>query len=38
VCKRLIENLGGRIWAVSRPGGGAEVGFALPLLDQSEGS
>ena len=30
-CKRLIESLGGRIWAASRHGGGSEFGFALPL-------
>jgi signal transduction histidine kinase len=30
VCKRLIEALGGRIWAQNRPGGGFEIGFALP--------
>ncbi len=31
VCRRIVESLGGRIWARSREGGGAEVGFALPL-------
>jgi PAS domain S-box-containing protein len=31
VCKRIVESLGGRIWARRREGGGAEVGFALPL-------
>jgi PAS domain S-box-containing protein len=31
VCKRLAEVQGGRVWAVARPGGGSEVGFALPL-------
>jgi signal transduction histidine kinase len=29
VCKRLIEAMGGRIWAKNRPEGGLEVGFAL---------
>jgi two-component system sensor histidine kinase KdpD len=30
VCRRLIESLGGRIWAQPRPGGGLEVAFAVP--------
>ena len=30
VCKRLITVMGGTIWALSRPEGGAEVGFSLP--------
>jgi PAS domain S-box-containing protein len=33
-CKRVVELLGGRIWARPREGGGAEFGFALPLLGQ----
>ena len=32
VCRRLVEAQGGRIWANLRPGGGLEVGFALPAL------
>jgi signal transduction histidine kinase len=32
LCKRIVEELGGRIGAVPRDGGGAEVRFALPLL------
>ncbi|MFL5756552.1 MAG: ATP-binding protein [Chloroflexota bacterium] len=32
VCKRITTALGGRIWAAPRHGGGAEVGFALPLV------
>jgi signal transduction histidine kinase len=32
VCKRLVAAQGGRIWANLRPGGGLEVGFALPAL------
>ncbi|HWC30921.1 MAG TPA: ATP-binding protein [Dehalococcoidia bacterium] len=32
VCRRLVEAQGGRIWAKLRPGGGLEVGFALPVL------
>ena len=31
VCKRIVEAQGGRIWAGPRDGGGADVGFALPL-------
>jgi signal transduction histidine kinase len=34
VCKRLIETLGGAIWAHPRPGGGTEVGFSLPILEE----
>ncbi|HEX3264943.1 MAG TPA: ATP-binding protein [Candidatus Limnocylindrales bacterium] len=29
VCARLIDAMGGRIWAANRPEGGAEFGFAL---------
>jgi len=29
VSSRLIDAMGGRIWALNRPGGGAEFGFAL---------
>jgi signal transduction histidine kinase len=32
VCKRLVEAQGGRIWATNRLEGGAEFGFALPLI------
>jgi signal transduction histidine kinase len=31
VCKRIVEAHDGRIWAQPRDGGGAEIGFALPL-------
>ena len=31
VCRRIVHQLGGRIWARSRDGGGAEFGFALPI-------
>jgi two-component system sensor histidine kinase KdpD len=34
VCARLIAAMGGRIWAVPRPDGGAEFGFALDVLDE----
>jgi K+-sensing histidine kinase KdpD len=31
VAARLIHAMDGRIWALPRPGGGAEFGFSLPL-------
>ncbi len=34
VCARLITAMDGRIWAVPRPEGGAEFGFALTQLDE----
>jgi signal transduction histidine kinase len=33
VCARLVEAMGGRIWATSRSGGGAEFGFTLRILE-----
>lgn len=36
VCKRLIELQGGRVWARTRPTGGAEFGFSLPALDAED--
>jgi signal transduction histidine kinase len=30
VCKRLVEAMGGDMWAKNRAGGGADVGFSLP--------
>ena len=30
VSRRLVEAMGGRIWAIPRAGGGSEFGFALP--------
>ena len=30
-CKRVVESLGGRVWARARPDGGSEFGFGLPL-------
>jgi PAS domain S-box-containing protein len=30
-CRRVVESLGGRVWAAAREGGGSEFGFALPL-------
>jgi PAS domain S-box-containing protein len=32
VCQRIVDSLGGRIWAIPREGGGTEAGFALPLM------
>lgn len=36
VCKRLIEAMGGQIWARSRSAGGLEVGFSLPPYEEME--
>ena len=36
VCKRLVEEQGGRINAQPRPDGGAEFGFTLPLNEPRE--
>jgi PAS domain S-box-containing protein len=36
VCQRVVVALGGRIWARPRDGGGAEVGFALPVTRELE--
>jgi two-component system sensor histidine kinase KdpD len=33
VCKRLVEAMGGAVWARPRAGGGLEVGFSLPLAE-----
>lgn len=35
VCARIVSALGGRTWARSRDGGGAEFGFAIPLADDA---
>jgi K+-sensing histidine kinase KdpD len=32
VCRRLVEAAGGELWVAKRPGGGADIGFTLPLL------
>jgi K+-sensing histidine kinase KdpD len=34
VCARLVEAMGGRMWAHDRPEGGAEFGFALRIFDE----
>jgi K+-sensing histidine kinase KdpD len=31
LCQRIVTALGGRIWASPREGGGAEIGFTLPI-------
>lgn len=36
VCQRIVSDLGGRIWAVPREGGGAIFGFAIPLAQEVE--
>jgi PAS domain S-box-containing protein len=36
VCKRLVEAMGGTVFAKIRPGGGADVGFSLPALAASD--
>jgi signal transduction histidine kinase len=33
VCRNLIEKMGGRIWAIDQPEGGAEFGFSLPVVE-----
>ena len=33
VCARLVEAMGGQIWAARRPEGGSEFGFRLRLLE-----
>jgi signal transduction histidine kinase len=33
VSRNLVEAMGGRIWAIDRPEGGAEFGFTLPVLE-----
>jgi K+-sensing histidine kinase KdpD len=36
VCRRLVEAMGGTVWARPREGGGLEVGFSLPLAKETE--
>lgn len=36
VCKRIADPQGGRMWVRSRPGGGSEFGFTLPLVDPGD--
>jgi len=35
LCQLIIDALGGRLWATSRDGGGAEVGFAMPVAREA---
>lgn len=34
LCQRIVAALGGRVWARPRDGGGAAVGFALPIATE----
>jgi signal transduction histidine kinase len=36
VCRRLVEAMGGRVWARPRDGGGLAVSFTLPLSKEAE--
>jgi signal transduction histidine kinase len=36
VTRRLIEAMGGRVWARPRPDGGAELGFSLPAYADAD--
>jgi PAS domain S-box-containing protein len=36
VCRHIINALGGTIWARSRPEGGAEFGFELPIYEPED--
>jgi PAS domain S-box-containing protein len=36
VCRRLVQAMGGDMWAIGRDGGGADVGFWLPQVDTRE--
>ena len=37
IAYRIVDLLGGRIWAGDRPEGGAEFGFELPIAEDDEG-
>ena len=36
VCRQIVDALGGTIWARTRPEGGAEFGFRLPIYDADD--
>ena len=36
VCRRLVGLMGGRVWIAGRDGGGADLGFDLPLYPDDE--
>ena len=36
LCQRVVTALGGRIWARPRDGGGAEIGFSLPVARDTD--
>lgn len=36
VCASLVEAMGGRIWALPRPGGGSEFGFTLRVIEPDD--
>jgi PAS domain S-box-containing protein len=37
VCRQLVEAMGGSAWARARDGGGTEMGFDLPVIEDSAG-
>ena len=36
VCRQIVDALGGEIWARTRPEGGAEFGFRLPIYEADD--
>ncbi|HRU39019.1 MAG TPA: ATP-binding protein, partial [Candidatus Goldiibacteriota bacterium] len=38
ICKRIVENHGGKIWIKSKEGEGAEFYFTLPSAGKQEGA